>query len=142
MDRFHNRHKFYWIHACPSTLKTFVANRVSKIQRLTSRDKWYHVPSNQNPADILSRGTAVNDLKTSKLWWLGPDWICKREDWPEQPKKIIELPEVKVVNALGVTIRASIRLPEVSSMEKLVRSPIVIGSLTNVAMSHVRELLL
>lgn len=36
----------------------------------------------------------------------------------EQPKKIIELPEVKVVNALDVTITASIRLPEVSSMEK------------------------
>jgi len=109
------------------TLKTFVANRVSRkntkrIQRLTSQDKWYHVPSNQNPADILFRGTTVNDLKTSKLWWLGPDWICKGEDWPEQPKKITELPEVKTVNALEVTITASIQLPEVSSMEKLVRS--------------------
>lgn len=51
-----------WIHMFPSTLKTFVANRVSKIQRLTSPIKWYHVSSDQNPADILSRGTIANEL--------------------------------------------------------------------------------
>lgn len=33
-----------WIHASPSLLKTFVANRVSKIQRLTSQARWHHVP--------------------------------------------------------------------------------------------------
>lgn len=111
-----------WIHTCPSTLKTFVANRVSKIQRLTSQIKWYHVPSDQNPADILFRGTTANELKTNNLWWFGPNWIHQREDWPEQPEKIVNLPETKSINALGVTNAASTILPNLSSFETLVRT--------------------
>ncbi|GFV70667.1 integrase catalytic domain-containing protein [Trichonephila clavipes] len=42
-----------WIHR---ELKTFVANRVSKIHQLSSRDQWHHIASEQNHADVLSRG--------------------------------------------------------------------------------------
>lgn len=45
--------------------KTFVGNRVYKIQTLTLSCKWLDIPSKNNPADILSRG--VTDL--SNLWW-------------------------------------------------------------------------
>ncbi|XP_011858659.1 PREDICTED: uncharacterized protein LOC105556188 [Vollenhovia emeryi] len=93
-----------WIHTCPSTLKTFVANRVSKIQRLTSQVAWHHVPSDRNPADVLSRGTTTSELKNNHLWWYGPNWLPRREDWPEQPRRIVDLPEKKIVNALGVTV--------------------------------------
>ena len=41
--------------ASPDRWKTFVANRVAEIQSL-SRGDWNHVPSEENPADILSRG--------------------------------------------------------------------------------------
>ncbi|GFW18327.1 integrase_H2C2 domain-containing protein [Trichonephila clavipes] len=46
-----------WIHRESRELKTFVANRVSKIHQLSSRDQWHHIASEQNPADVLSRGT-------------------------------------------------------------------------------------
>jgi len=77
------------------------------------------VPSNQNPADILSRGTTANELKFNDLWWFGPNWIHQQEDWPEQPTKIGNLP--KIVNVLGVTNAASINLPDLLSFEKLIR---------------------
>ncbi|GFW56324.1 integrase_H2C2 domain-containing protein [Trichonephila clavipes] len=43
-----------WIHQESRELKTFVANRVSKIHHLSSRDQWHHIVSEQNPADVLS----------------------------------------------------------------------------------------
>ncbi|RLU19666.1 hypothetical protein DMN91_008223 [Ooceraea biroi] len=45
-----------WIRSHPSRWKNYVRNRVSKIQEL-SNSRWHHVPGDQNPADIVSRGT-------------------------------------------------------------------------------------
>ncbi|GBN34611.1 hypothetical protein AVEN_127288-1 [Araneus ventricosus] len=46
-----------WIQMDPSVLKLFVRNRVSAIQKLTEINAWKHVPSQENPADIISRGS-------------------------------------------------------------------------------------
>ncbi|GFT33066.1 integrase catalytic domain-containing protein [Trichonephila clavipes] len=45
-----------WINTPANQPKTFVSNRVSKIQTLTENFEWKHIPSAQNPADIISRG--------------------------------------------------------------------------------------
>ncbi|GFT16565.1 integrase_H2C2 domain-containing protein [Trichonephila clavipes] len=62
-----------WIKTPPHLLKTFVANRVAKIQELTVNFSWHHISSENNPADIVSRGLSVSDLINSPLWWKGPD---------------------------------------------------------------------
>ncbi|XP_035225507.1 uncharacterized protein LOC118198027 [Stegodyphus dumicola] len=41
------------INTSPHLLKTFVSNRVSQIQQLTSNYQWGHVSSEMNPADII-----------------------------------------------------------------------------------------
>lgn len=66
-----------WINTCPSTLKTFVANRVAQIQVIGLQDVWRHVPSAENPADILSKGTSLQELKINQLWWHSPSWLCE-----------------------------------------------------------------
>ncbi|XP_026330602.1 uncharacterized protein LOC113238095 [Hyposmocoma kahamanoa] len=43
-----------WIKEEADRWKTFVANRVSEIQKLLPQAKWNHVITNQNPADIVS----------------------------------------------------------------------------------------
>lgn len=91
-----------WIRMCPSTLKTFVANRVSEIQALGLRKLWHHVSSLENPADMLSRGATVEELKSSDLWWHRPKWLQENGPWPEQPNSVIELPEKKTVINLVV----------------------------------------
>ncbi|GBN66637.1 hypothetical protein AVEN_209378-1 [Araneus ventricosus] len=53
-----------WIQKDPSVLKPFVRNRVSAIQNLTEVSAWKHVPSKENPADIISRGI---DPEKSKI---------------------------------------------------------------------------
>lgn len=64
-----------WLHKEPAQLKVFVANRVAKIQRNTQVDRWGHVRSAHNPADLLSRGITAKELLTAKLWWQGPNFI-------------------------------------------------------------------
>ncbi|GFS64181.1 integrase catalytic domain-containing protein [Trichonephila clavipes] len=64
-----------WIHREPRELKTFVATRVSKIHQLSSRDQWHHIASEQNPADVLSRGLLPEELRDDSLWWHGPELL-------------------------------------------------------------------
>ena len=72
-----------WLRSTPSTWTTFVANRVSKIQLATTNCTWRHVAGEQNPADLISRGTSAESLLTSELWWHGPHWLhLDQLEWP------------------------------------------------------------
>ncbi|XP_055632428.1 uncharacterized protein LOC129772922 [Toxorhynchites rutilus septentrionalis] len=74
----------YWIAGTPSTWKTFVANRVAEIQRLAINAIWRHVPSLENPADLISRGVNASSLVNNLLWWNGPDWLASTDQpWPD-----------------------------------------------------------
>ncbi|KAJ8887764.1 hypothetical protein PR048_013982, partial [Dryococelus australis] len=52
-----------WLRAQSSKWKTFIANRVSKVQPLTNINNWGHVSSQENPADIIMQGTKPRILK-------------------------------------------------------------------------------
>jgi hypothetical protein len=66
-----------WLNATPNTWNTHVANRVAEIQRSTDIKNWRHVPMKENPADILSRGCAPNQLKGNSLWLNGPKFLLR-----------------------------------------------------------------
>ena len=68
----------HWING-GGEYKQFVANRIQKIKSNTNI-KWRHVPTDQNPADLGSRGGSVQN---KKLWWDGPSWLSSQETWPE-----------------------------------------------------------
>ena len=46
-------------------LKTFEQNRVAEIQELTESQKWSYCPTDQNPADLLTRGIAAREYLKS-----------------------------------------------------------------------------
>jgi len=69
-----------WINFEDSRLKTYVANRVSQILDLTQAAQWRHVSTNDNPADLASRGLCVRELVSSDKWWKGPSWLEKECD--------------------------------------------------------------
>lgn len=56
-----------WIESSPHLLKTFVSNRVVLIQQLSQTFQWQHVPSQDNPADLISRGLSPKDLLKNEL---------------------------------------------------------------------------
>lgn len=64
-----------WIKTPAYKLKTFVGNRVSKIQSLTESHQWKHISSSSNPADIISRGSSPQELSGLSLWWHGPEIV-------------------------------------------------------------------
>ncbi|GFT17767.1 integrase catalytic domain-containing protein [Trichonephila clavipes] len=63
-----------WINSPSNLLKTFVSSRVSQIQQLSRDFQWQHVPSELNPADLISRELEVKTLAISELWFKGPDF--------------------------------------------------------------------
>lgn len=69
-----------WIRGNPQRWKQFVANRVTEIQELTSADHWSHCRSEENPADMVTRGVLAETLLTSSLWFRGPDWLSQQEE--------------------------------------------------------------
>jgi hypothetical protein len=72
-----------WIQGPPNKWKTFVGNRVAFIQEETAVSTWRHVPSQSNPADLISRGIEHTTLSTSPLWWKGPQWLSQElSSWP------------------------------------------------------------
>ncbi|GFU28860.1 integrase catalytic domain-containing protein [Trichonephila clavipes] len=73
-----------WLRKEPMDLKTFVQNRVAKIQELYPNQLWRHVPSDQNPADLVSRGVDPDKLLQQNLWFNGPTFLSGDEDYPNR----------------------------------------------------------
>ena len=68
-----------WLHGDPNKWKTFVSNRVVEITSNVSHSQWHHVQSQDNPADIASRGMLIANLKGCDLWWNGPQWLLHQK---------------------------------------------------------------
>ncbi|XP_015522747.2 uncharacterized protein LOC107226442 [Neodiprion lecontei] len=65
---------------------------------LTENATWLHVPSPDNPADILSRGITADESIENQLWWHGPPCIVDRNRWPRQDQdREMQTPELKIV---------------------------------------------
>ncbi|XP_055959109.1 uncharacterized protein LOC126831638 [Patella vulgata] len=64
-----------WLSRPSYDWKTYVRNRVQKIQELTSGCEWHHIPGIENPADIHSRGSNLSALMENDLYWKGPYWL-------------------------------------------------------------------
>jgi len=81
---------------------------------LTDASVWRHVPSPDNPADLLSRGVDPRNIICENMWWHGPHFLAEPEvHWPNQKHKQSEddLPE-KRKTALTVTATEPNRLLE------------------------------
>jgi hypothetical protein len=71
-----------WIQSPSYSWKTYVANRVTMIHELTASYQWRHIPSESNPADLVSRGTFGMDDLNSSFWRNGPEWLVNKSLWP------------------------------------------------------------
>ncbi|GFX77104.1 uncharacterized protein TNCV_1073041 [Trichonephila clavipes] len=72
-----------WLRKEPKDLKTFVQNRVAKIQELYPNQLWRHVPSDQNPTDLVSRRVDPDKLLQQNLWFNGPTFLSG-DDYPNR----------------------------------------------------------
>jgi len=103
----------------------FVKNRAFNIQQLSSPDRWFHVRSADNPADIPSRGTKrIKDAAQSSLWNHGPSWLSEKEDqWPEQRfTSIVSCPAMTIPEDKQPSPLPLIQLDRFSSLNKAIRT--------------------
>jgi hypothetical protein len=71
----------FWIHTTKD-LSVFVRNRVKEI-RDNDGFQFSHVRTDQNPADLGTRGKSAEELRDCKFWWKGPSWLSKDQNqWP------------------------------------------------------------
>ncbi|XP_025264638.1 uncharacterized protein LOC112638004 [Camponotus floridanus] len=116
-----------WIRGHPSRWQTYVANRVSEIQRTTPQAAWHHVPGQDNPADCASRGLSPKELQSHPLWWQGPPWLSlDATAWPTAVGHITEehLPEKRTrvhVKATAAPMSEAAELVRFSSLKRLLR---------------------
>jgi len=98
-----------WIknHQGSNQWKQFVANRVAEIQERTIGYYWYHVGTNDNPADHISRGLSPGKLSNCDSWWHGPSWLqANEQQWPNAVVAMsdAEIPERRLPIAVSLKI--------------------------------------
>ena len=66
-----------------TTIKdTYVHNRVKDIREKCPTAIIRYIPTEDNPADILTRDITAQDLEKCQRWWYSTPWITNHEDWP------------------------------------------------------------
>lgn len=76
-----------WLTKNPSSFTRFVSNRIATIQELTNIHDWRHIPGEQNPADIISRGMFPKEIVNSSIWFNGPTFLQDIDEKWSKPNK-------------------------------------------------------
>ena len=78
----------------PSEKDSFVRRHIDEIRNFDNL-LIAHVPSEDNPADDVSRGLSSSELKESLRWWHGPSWLLDRQNWPDpSPSQVSDVHEL------------------------------------------------
>ena len=73
----------WWIRNPSRKFQVFVANRVGEIQTLTNPNQWRHIPSEENPADLVTRGVTLSKLISMNYWWHCRSFLVQDDSmWP------------------------------------------------------------
>ena len=83
-----------WLRNSPARYRTFIANRITTATTHFPPSIWFHVPTDDNPADCASRGLSARELRDHPLWWKGTPWL--REALIAVPRQ----PQMAVLDAL------------------------------------------
>nr|CAD2186287.1 unnamed protein product [Meloidogyne enterolobii] len=71
-----------WLN-CKEIQPRFIENRLKEIRKHTDLIFKY-VFTNDNPADVSTRGSTPSELCSNDIWWNGPHWLAlKEENWPK-----------------------------------------------------------
>ncbi|XP_062541974.1 uncharacterized protein LOC134209973 [Armigeres subalbatus] len=114
-----------WLKKPPTTLNVFVANRVASILETTKINQWHYVPSEYNPADIISRGEYPANLLRNDLWWNGSPLLWQADVSMITPEPLDEslIPEIKQAKNFAVCSKLPVvQFNRMSHYRKLVRA--------------------
>ncbi|XP_037955049.1 uncharacterized protein LOC119684956 [Teleopsis dalmanni] len=78
-----------WIKNENKTKDKFIGTRVREIKQCMPSATWNHVRSEDNPADVASRGLKPEKLAAHSLWWNGPTWLKDESNWPTATESVL-----------------------------------------------------
>lgn len=107
-----------WLQIDPARLQIFVSNRVSRIQNAGDICNWRHVSSEENPADLLSRGLLASKIVKNKFWFEGPGFLKKIELLQKIVDPVNDLPELKKVAKIVVVRRKTFIWEDINHKNK------------------------
>ena len=83
--------------------------------------EFIHVPSEENPADLCSRGLLATQLVAQQKFWLqGPSWMGS--SFPEQPKTLLTKEEARLeINCMTVLASPTNSLVDLENFNSLVK---------------------
>ena len=97
----------HWLHST-KTLKPFIGNRTKEIKNLFPVSLWSHCPTNDNPADLLTRGISATEFHASALWKHGPHWLPCESQWPSwNSSQVLHIHTPEVITAEATTDEAT-----------------------------------
>ncbi|XP_068229570.1 uncharacterized protein [Palaemon carinicauda] len=90
--------------------EVFVINRAKEIKNLKSNHniRLFYVCTEENPADLVTRGISMSLLGKSVLWFHGPTWIIHQNQFPEQEDVVYR----EFVNVNEILAEPSLRVPD------------------------------
>ncbi|VDM93728.1 unnamed protein product, partial [Onchocerca ochengi] len=79
----------HWVKNHSRLLPKFVQKCIEEIRK--AKFAFRYIPSENNPADVATRGLDPLKLSSFELWWEGPRWLKKDESkWPQWEYNIDE----------------------------------------------------
>ena len=80
---------------------TYVNNRVKQARQLCKNHwesiKIHYVPTDQNPADIITRQQKAEEFVLNNKWWKGPEWLLEKDKWPQTEETYCLYPDGKPI---------------------------------------------
>ena len=96
-----------WIYSSEPVGNSLIEGSITQIQELLPPKAWRYVSTNDNPADIASRGTIPSLLAQKRSWWHGPEWLeSTPSSWP-----ITTLPAPEPLNDTKLVCSVQINQP-------------------------------
>ena len=86
--------------------RQFVTNGVTEINQHDI--EWRDVPTDQNPADLASRGSSIS---TSQMWTHGPSWLSNPTKWPNDPVITSNTENEKEAKTIRQVMRSTRQIP-------------------------------
>ncbi|MCP4480546.1 MAG: hypothetical protein GY818_20870, partial [Planctomycetaceae bacterium] len=105
----------YWLTSSSRKLKQFVQNKVNAINSIFEAADWGHTPSQENPADLVSRGCSAQSVRDSTLWEKGPTWLADQSTWPQWPK-----PQPSSTTVLAAAAEQQVNLESRGDISKII----------------------
>ena len=64
-----------WIKNRNKVFGAFVRDKIGKIRDSSLPERWKYIPSEMNPADLLTRSMKITDLINAEIWGKGPKFL-------------------------------------------------------------------